>query len=273
MSDYQLLDSGDGRKLEKIGKYTIDRPSAQAFWQKIENDKFWEKADGIFYRKEENIWEYRSKIPERLVITHCGYNFLIKFTDFGHIGIFPEHEKSIEIIKKYSTAKNFKLLNMFAYTGAATIAGSKAGATVTHLDASQKINDWAKENIILNNLQTKSVRWITDDVIKFLKREVKRGNKYDGIILDPPTFGRGSKGEVFKIENDINLILELCKSILTENYKYLILSCHTPGFTPMVLKNLLLSHFRQPNNTFAEELYLKGKKLNLPSGSIVYIIR
>lgn len=273
MSDYQLLDSGDGRKLEKIGRYVIDRPSAQAFWPKNEGNKLWEKADGIFYRKGENIWEYKSKIPEKFVIKHCGYNFIIKFTDFGHIGIFPEHDKSIDIIKKYSSGKNFRLLNMFAYTGAATIAGAQSGAFVTHLDASQKINDWAKENFISNNLEHKSVRWITDDVIKFLKREVKRGNKYDGIILDPPTFGRGSKGEVFKIENDINAILELCRAVLTENYKYLILSCHTPGFTPMVLKNLLLSQFKQPDNTFAEELFLKGKNLNLPSGSIAYVLR
>jgi 23S rRNA (cytosine1962-C5)-methyltransferase len=238
---YSVLDSGSGRKLEKVGSFILDRPCAQAVWNKSVSENEWKNVHAIFSREGGNSWSYRKTLPREWVIEIDGLKFYISPTDFGHLGVFPEHRYSwgfmAELIK--SADRKLRVLNLFSYSGAATLAACKAGAEVTHVDASQKINDLAKRNIILNELDPAKVKWITDDVIKYLKREEKRGSRYDGIILDPPSFGRGSKGEVFKIDTHLPEIIKLCRSVMNDNPSFIILTCHTPGYTPLTLKNIL----------------------------------
>lgn len=270
---YKVLDSGNERKLEQIGDLIVDRPCAQAFWPKVKNEKFWGMADVIFERGDRNIWHFKNKKLDSTVIKYHKYFFKIKFTDFGHIGIFPEHITTWKLIEE-NAYQGQKIINLFGYTGGATVAGACSGAFVTHVDSSQRINDWAKENIALNDVQPNNVRWITDDVLKFLNREVKRGNKYDGFIMDPPSFGRGCKGEVFKIERDLNKILQLVVKLMSDNCRYIILSCHTPGFTPKVLDNILFSYFGKMNSSImSQELIIKTDTLGIPSGSLAYWLR
>lgn len=269
---YKVLDSGDERKLEQLDDIIIDRPCAQAFWPKRKDKSLWSRASAIFSRGEKNIWDFKGKRIEQKIVKYHNYFFKLKFTDFGHIGIFPEHIFTWKLIEENSN-KGDKILNLFGYTGGATIAGIAAGAFVTHVDASQKVNDWAKENVNLNRLDINRVRWITDDVIKFLKREVKRGNKYDGFVMDPPTFGRGSKGEVFKIEKDLCKIMQLILELMSDNCRYVILSCHTPGFTPKVLSNILISYLQIKNGKFYDqELLIESDTLLIPSGAVAYWI-
>ena len=270
---YKVLDAGEGRKLEQIEDYIIDRPCAQAFWPKIMDKTVWDRAMAIFERENGSGWQYKSSKKDTFITKYFKYNFKIKFTDFGHIGLFPEHSKTWEIVNGHTTFSD-NILNLFGYTGGATIAAVFKGANVTHVDASQKINDQAKENIKLNGLDLNKVRWITDDVLKFLKREQKRKNSYTGIVLDPPTFGRGTKGEVFKIEKDINRLLELILAVSSKDLKYIIFTCHTPGFTGKVLENLLTFHTKGlKGDIFSGELLIESNTFPIPSGSISYFVK
>lgn len=238
---YRLLDSGNGRKLEKVGAYIIDRPCGQAVWEKSLDAEKWHDVHAVFSREGGNSWSYRKNLPNEWVIDIDNIKFYISPTDFGHLGVFPEHRFSWDYVTECIVNANrpLKVLNLFSYSGAATIAAAKAGAEVTHVDASQKINDLAKRNSELNGLDKNRIRFITDDVIKYLKREEKRGSKYDGVILDPPSFGRGSKGEVFKIDTHLPEILKLIRKVMSAKPAFIVLTCHTPGYTPMTLKNLL----------------------------------
>lgn len=239
---YRLLDSGQGRKLEDVGGFIIDRPCGQAVWEKTLKDGRWQEVHAIFSREGGSSWSYRKNMPAEWIIELDGLKFHISPTDFGHLGVFPEHRYSWGWVRERIVNANrpLKVLNLFSYSGAATIAAAKEGAEVTHVDASQKINDLAKRNLKLNGLESSKVRFITDDVIKYLRREEKRGTKYDGVILDPPSFGRGSRGEVFKIDTHLPEILKLIKKVLHQNASFVVLTCHTPGYTPMTLKNLLV---------------------------------
>lgn len=238
---YRLLDSGAGRKLENVGGFIIDRPCGQAVWDKTLPAEKWHDIHAVFSREGGNSWSYRKKLPHEWVIDIDGLQFYISPTDFGHLGVFPEHRYAWGWIadRIKNSDKPLKVMNLFSYSGAATLACAKAGADVTHVDASQKINDLAKRNAELNGLKDAKIRWITDDVIKYLKREEKRGSKYDGVILDPPSFGRGSKGEVFKIDTHLPTILKLIRQVLSHEPAFIVLTCHTPGYTPLTLKNLL----------------------------------
>lgn len=253
MYDYQLLDSGDGHKLEKIGPYTIIRPAPSAVWKPVL--KNW-KADAVFIR--DKGWTFKNKLPPSWVINIENIQLKIECTDFGHLGVFPEHSFLWEKPKKL---KGLNILNLFAYTGAASIFFAKNGAKVCHVDSSRPAVLWAKENSKLNGVE--NIRWIIDDAQKFLKREIKR-KKYDGIVLDPPTFGRGARGEIFKIERDIFPILSMCKELLVEKPSFLILSSHSPNFSKTTLKNLLEQVMQKKVN--AGELFLGGK-IPLPSGN------
>lgn len=245
MSDnrkYSLLDSGGGRKLENVGGFIIDRPCGQAVWDKSLSSAQWHDIHAVFSREGGNSWSYRKKLPSEWVIDIDGLKFYISPTDFGHLGVFPEHRFAWDWMGQRikNSKKKLKIMNLFAYSGAATLACAKYGAEVTHVDASQKTNDLAKRNAHLNTIQDGKIRWITDDVIKYLRREEKRGTKYDGVILDPPSFGRGTKGEVFKIDTHLPEILKLIKKVLSPDPAFVILTCHTPGYTPMTLRNLLI---------------------------------
>jgi 23S rRNA (cytosine1962-C5)-methyltransferase len=252
---YELIDSGNGRKLERFGEWVIDRPSAQAVWHPQRGN--W-RPHATFTREPDGKWE--GSLPESWVIEIEGIRFLLSPTDFGHLGIFPEQNKSWNWIRSHSRP-GMNVLNLFAYSGGSTMAAAQGGAKVTHLDASKKMIAWAKENAALNGVG--EIRWIVDDVRKFLKREVKRGTRYDGIILDPPTFGRGAQGEVFKIEKDLLEILALCQEVFTDKPAFLLLTCHSPGFTPLVMQNLLGQMLE--GSVEVGEMVLAGK-IALPSG-------
>ncbi len=260
MKDYQLLDSGDGHKLERFGDYTLIRPCAQAVWR----PSIKQAADAIFTREEK--WAYHKKLPKSWNILHGGVEFKIQPTDFGHLGLFPEHADLWEWMRT-KIKKDSRVLNLFAYSGGVTLAAAQEGAEVCHLDASKGMVDWARENAALNQLEKAPIRWIVDDAIKFLNREKKRQSFYDGIILDPPTFGRGSKGEVFKIERDIIPLLELCSELLSKKPLFVIFSCHTPGFTPLGMRHLLGQTMPKGEIEAGEMALHSSGTISIPSGS------
>lgn len=244
MNEYALLDSGHGRKLERFGSVTLDRPCAQAVWNPAQ-PKLWKQADAFFTRKDGLEWRGRDKLPESWQATVNGIKMKLSTTDFGHLGVFPETRDMWDWITatldreapKRKQPLNF--LNLFAYSGGATLAGAKGGAQCCHVDASKGMVQWARKNAAINGLEDHSIRWIVDDVNKFLQREIRRGTRYDGILLDPPSFGRGKGGELYKIEHALLETLELVKGVLSDRPCFVYLTSHTPGFTPIVLNNLL----------------------------------
>jgi 23S rRNA (cytosine1962-C5)-methyltransferase len=241
---YSLLDSGNGFKLERFGPYLLKRPCATAMWQPQTPTSQWKTADASFVRDPNNTWTGRDNLPNAWTIEVGKLQFQLKATDFGHLGIFPEQKSSWEWIQnslaKASLTRNtpLKVLNLFAYSGGSTLAAAKAGAEVCHLDASKGMVSWARENAELNGLKEAPIRWIIDDAFKFLKREKRRGKTYDAIILDPPSFGRGSNGEAFKIEENLQELLNACRDLLSDSPLFVLFSCHTPGFTPTVMEHL-----------------------------------
>lgn len=257
---YQLLDSGNGQKWERFGEWVLQRPCPQAVWRPMQQIE----ADAIFTREER--WIYKKKIPKQWSVFHQGVQFKTVPTEFGHLGLFPEHGDLWESMRPLIKHKA-RILNLFAYTGGVTFAAAQQGAEVCHLDASKAVVEWARENAKLNQLETKPIRWIVDDVLKFLKREKKRDSLYDGIILDPPTFGRGSKGEVFKIEQEIIPLLELCGELLSKKPLFVIFSCHTPGFTPLCLRHLLGQTMPKGNIEVGEMALHAPETIAIPSGS------
>ena len=259
--NYQLLDCGHGRKLEQFGSVILDRPCAQAIFS-IQHENVWERANARLLREgKESEWERWGQVPEKWVACLGQVQCSLRMTDFGHVGVFPEHAKFWPWMRK--RAQGLNVLNLFAYSGCASIALSLGGAKVCHLDASKGMVDWAKENAKLNGLDDQAIRWIVDDALKFLTREEKRGSKYDAIILDPPTFGRGPQGEVFKVEEKIHPLLEKCKAILSEKPSFILLSTHTPGWTPKVMDELLKEYFQNCKIESGEMLI--GDRL--PSGA------
>ncbi|MBI5674805.1 MAG: class I SAM-dependent rRNA methyltransferase [Nitrospirae bacterium] len=243
IAGYQLLDSGMGNKLERVGPYLLMRPSPQAVWSPYLPEERWQEADAVYIRSSSGggKWEFKRRLPEKWEIEYGGFRFAVKPTGFGHLGIFPEQRESWEWIseKVKTVTREITVLNLFAYTGGSTLAAASAGASVCHLDASKGVVDWGRENTALSGLSSSSIRWIVDDANKFIGKEIRRGKKYDAIILDPPSFGRGAKGEVWKIEDDLTKLLNTCRALLSDEPLFVLLSCHSPGFTPLVLQNLL----------------------------------
>jgi 23S rRNA (cytosine1962-C5)-methyltransferase len=264
--NYILVDSGDGQKLERFGKYTLNRPCPQAVWSPSLKKSEWDMADAVFTREEKGHWTFHKKLEKSWEALVGGVQFKISPTDFGHLGVFPEHADLWEWMRSQISPK-FRVLNLFAYSGGVTLAAAQEGAEVCHVDASKGMVDWARENAALNGLEKAPVRWIVDDVLRFLKREKKRNSLYDGIILDPPTFGRGSQGEVFKIERDILPLLQHCADILSENAKFLIFSCHTPGFTPLSMRHLLGQTLPKGHIEVGEMALHSPGAFAIPSGS------
>jgi len=243
---YSLLDSGAGRKLERFGRFVLARPCAQAIWHPQRAPAEWAAADASFDREEGHRWQGRARLPEQWPIEIEGVRFRLSSTDFGHLGIFPEQRAQWRWLRRCLHAaqarrpdRPTRVLNLFAYSGGSTLAAAHERAEVCHVDASAGMVQWARENAVLNGLQAAPIRWIVDDAHKFLAREIKRGRRYDAIILDPPSFGRGAQGEVYKIERDLPRSLELCRALLSDQPLLLLLSAHTPGITPTVLQHLL----------------------------------
>lgn len=244
--DYELLDSGDGRKLERFGKYVLARPCSQAMWRPSKSAAEWERADASFDREDGNRWHGRSNLPKEWQIETAEIKFKLGGTDFGHLGIFPEQRaqwrwirQRIEATTAVDSSRRLSVLNLFAYSGGSTMAAALGGAEVCHLDASKGMVEWARENARLNGLADHPIRWIVDDAHKFMKREIRRGRKYDAIILDPPTFGRGAGGEMYKIERDLKDTLGLVKDLLSERPSFVLFSSHTPGLSQIVAENIL----------------------------------
>ncbi len=261
-SDYELIDCGGERKLERFGPYTLIRPSPQAIWPPKKPD-LWSGHHGEFTRTEGGGWK-KKKFPSSWEIQFHSLKLKVAPTDFGHLGLFPEHAHHWEWMKGLLN-KPSKVLNLFAYSGAPTLFLAQQGHSLCHVDASKGMVDWAKENRDLNGLEKASIRWIVDDAMKFLRREVRRGNTYDAILLDPPTFGRGSQGQVFKIEKEIVELLQLCRSLASDVFSFILFTAHTPGFTPMIQETLLKDIF-EGGKIESGEMSLSDK-VSLPSGT------
>lgn len=262
--DYELLDSGDGRKLERFGKYVLARPCSQALWRPSQDDAAWRRADATFDREDGNRWQGRTHLPKEWTIQTAGVTFKLGGTDFGHLGIFPEQRAQWKWIRD-TVRRDSKILNLFAYSGGSTLSAALGGADVCHLDASKGMVEWARENARLNGLTERPIRWIVDDAHKFMKREIRRGHRYDGIILDPPTFGRGAGGEMYKIERDLKETLGLVRDLLSDTPLFVLFSSHTPGLSQIVAENILGQLFPRAKLESGEML-LEGAARPCPSG-------
>ncbi len=275
---YELLDSGAFQKLERFGKVVLSRPCAQAVWRQTLPALDWQRATASFFRDGGNQWRGRDRLPETWNIEVDGTRFLLSSTDFGHLGIFPEQRDQWQRIREVCQAfakkhgRPARVLNLFAYSGGSTLAAARAGAEVCHVDASKGMVDWARKNATLNQLDDKPVRWIVDDVTKFLEREHRREKTYDLVILDPPSYGRGAKGEVFKIETDLPRLLNLISKLMSPEPLGVLLSCHTPELTPISLHHLLLQQLGPRGQLDHGEMQLRGEAqvLPVPSGSFCW---
>lgn len=270
--DYECLKTGNGEKLERWGTIILNRPDPQIIWNKINK---WNNYDGYYHRNNEGggYWEFKKKLPEYWTINYNELTFKVSPTNFKHTGVFPEQAANWDFIsdkiKEYmQNKKEMNILNLFAYTGCATMAASKAGATeVVHVDASKGINQWAKENMKLCKLENNKIRFITEDVIKFLEREIRRGRKYQGVIMDPPSYGRGPNKEVWKFENDFSTLLSKVKEVLADDFSFLLISSYTTGLSHISLQNILKLEFPSHNITTGENtLPVTENSLILPCG-------
>ncbi|MBQ7036931.1 MAG: class I SAM-dependent methyltransferase [Clostridia bacterium] len=236
--DYEILEAAEGEKVERWGKYILRRPDPQAIW-KLERP-LTKKVDAYYHRSREGggHWEFFSKMPERWTVSVDGLSFYVRPTGFKHTGLFPEQAANWSFIRNHCK-EDMKVLNLFAYTGGATLAALSGGADAVHVDASKGMVAWAKENVELSGLSDRFVRYIVDDCEKFVQREIRRGNKYDGIIMDPPSYGRGPGGEMWKLENKIFDFVKLCTEVLSDNPKFFIINSYTTGLQPTVLDNML----------------------------------
>ena len=242
-TDYEVLDTGDGEKLERWGEILLRRPDPQTIWPKAD-PSLWRQARAYYHRSERGggEWEFFGKLPERWTVSHGGLSFFVRPTGFKHTGLFPEQAANwiwMDGVLRQSGRKAPKVLNLFGYTGGATLACAAAGAHVTHVDAAKGMVLWAKENRELNALPETSFRWIVEDALSFVRREIRRGSRYDGILMDPPSYGRGPSGEVWKLENELYNLVETCAQVLSESPLFFLVNSYTTGFQPSVLSNLL----------------------------------
>ncbi|MGN0562577.1 MAG: class I SAM-dependent methyltransferase [Candidatus Fimenecus sp.] len=241
--DYELLDCSCGERLERWGKVTLIRPDPQVVWQTPKTHPLWNKADAVYHRSNTGggQWEVRNRIPDRWEIGYRDLTLNVKTMGFKHTGVFPEQAVNWDYVSDLIKQQNrpVKVLNLFAYTGAATVSALKAGAEVVHVDASKGMVQWAKENALSSGVIDRPVRWIVDDCIKFVQREIRRGNRYDILIMDPPSYGRGPGGEVWKLENEVYHFVELCREVLSDNPLAVLINSYTAGLSPAVMQYIL----------------------------------
>lgn len=274
-NDYKIIDSSNGQKLEKWNNYILVRPDPQIIWNTFKED-VWNNYDGYYNRSDSGggYWDFKKSLPESWNISYKNLNFIVKPTGFKHTGVFPEQAVNwnfvVDIINR-NKDRDINVLNLFGYTGGATLACASAGAKVCHVDASKGIVQWAKQNAAISNLEDKPIRFIVDDCEKFIKKEIRRGKKYDAIIMDPPSYGRGSNGEIWKLEENIYHFLELCLELLSDNPLFLILNSYAKGISSKVMEYLLNVTIgnRHKGVVFSDEIGLpvESCKLNLPCGS------
>ena len=273
--DYECILTGDGEKLERWGNIILRRPDPQIIWNK-DNFDMWNKYDAFYHRSNKGggYWEYNKKLPEFWTINYNNLTFKVSPTNFKHTGIFPEQATNWDYVTekirefKSNNKEEMRILNLFAYTGCATMAASAAGADeVVHVDASKGMIDWAKDNMHLSNLDNNKIRFIVDDVIKFLEREKRRGRTYHGIIMDPPSYGRGPNKEVWRLEDNLKELLDKSKDVLDPNYSFLLINSYTTGVSPISLNNLLSLTFNNANVETGEiGLPITKNNLILPCG-------
>ncbi len=241
--DYELIDSGDGEKLERFGKYVLSRPDPQALWQKGLSKEIWSKADAVFAKDDEKAgWKIKNKMEDKWPINFAGLKFLIKPTPFKHVGIFPEQSSNwqwLEQVIKNSNGEQKEILNLFGYTGGASLISAKSGAKVVHIDSSKSAIAWGRENAEASDLGAKPIRWILEDARTFVQREIKRERKYDGIIMDPPAFGHGPDNEVWKIEEDFIELVNNCFKILNDKPSFFLINGYSAGYSALAYENLL----------------------------------
>ena len=241
--DYEVLDTGDGEKLERWGEIVLRRPDPQTIWPRAE-ENLWRTAQAHYHRSDRGggQWEFLKKLPDRWTVAYGDLRFYVRPTGFKHTGLFPEHAANWDWMRGLITEsgrKDLKILNLFGYTGAATLACAAAGAHVTHVDAAKGMVLWAKENRELSGIPETSCRWIVEDALRFVQREIRRGNRYDGILMDPPSYGRGPSGEVWKLENELFGLVETSAQALSEDPLFFLINSYTTGFQASVLSNML----------------------------------
>jgi len=241
--EYEILDTGDGEKLERWGKYVLRRPDPQVIWPRKSETGLWKNPHGHYHRSSSGggSWEFHQQLPERWVVSYGDLSFYIKPMGFKHTGLFPEQAVNWSwIIERIRSRKGeVRVLNLFAYTGGATVAAAFAGAEVCHVDAAKGMVQWAKENVQLSGLGDRTVRFIVDDVLKFVEREVRRGRQYEAVIMDPPSYGRGPRGEVWKIEEQLYNLVVTCMKVLSPHPLFFLINSYTTGLAPTVLRNIL----------------------------------
>ena len=243
--DYEVLDCGGGEKLERWGDVYLRRPDPQAIWP-VRDPSLWRKAQAHYHRSDKGggSWEFFTKLPDRWVMNYKNLRFYVRPTGFKHTGLFPEQATNWDwmtglVSERVKQGREVRVLNLFAYTGGATLAAAAAGASVTHVDASKGMVAWAKENARSSGLEDAPIRWLVDDCQKFVEREIRRGNHYDAIIMDPPSYGRGPKGEIWKIEDAIHPLVKLCAQLLSDDPLFFLINSYTTGLQPAVLSYLL----------------------------------
>ena len=265
--DYEILDMANGEKLEKWKDVILVRPDPQIIWKSKSFPERWKNANARYIRSSTGggNWDFNKKVPANWQVKYKELIFNIKPMGFKHTGLFPEQAVNWDwMINKIQHAnRDIKVLNLFAYTGGATVACSYAGASVCHVDSSKGMVTWAKENITSSGLQNNPVRYIIDDVVKFVSREIRRGNKYDAIIMDPPSYGRGSNGEVWKFEENISDLVELCTKVLSDRPLFFLINSYTTGISSTVLENILRLNIKAKGKLSSGELGLPMKDSNL----------
>ena len=281
--DYCLIDTSGGERLERWGNVTLVRPDPQIIWENPDPDPQWSNPHARYYRSSSGggEWKYLKRFPESWNIKYKDLTFMVKPTGFKHTGLFPEQAVNWDYCDKLireaiaAEKREINVLNMFAYTGGATLACANAGARVCHLDAIKGMVDWGKTNAELSGLRDKPIRWIVDDAMKFLGREIKRGNKYDGIILDPPSYGRGTNGEMWKLEDCIYELMLRCTAVLSDKPLFLLLNSYTTGLSPSVMGYLLKMTVGQKYkiDVDAQEIALPVQKtgLAIPCGNTAIV--
>lgn len=269
--DYECIDTCDGMKLERWGNVILSRPDPQIIWKQKADENAWKSANAVYSRSSSGggSWDYKKSTPDRWVVSYRDLKFNIKTMGFKHTGLFPEQAVNWDyIIEKLQGRKGARVLNLFAYTGAATVAASYAGADVCHVDAAKGMVAWAKENAEISGVSGNYIRYIVDDCMKFVEREIRRGKKYDAIIMDPPSYGRGPGGEVWKLEECLWDFVQRCALLLSDDPIFFIINSYTTGLAPTVMKNILELTLPK-GHTEADEIGLKVTKsgIYLPCGA------
>ena len=271
--DYEVIDCSGGEKLERWGDYILVRPDPQVIWNTPRKEKGWKRKNGHYHRSKKGggEWEFFD-LPEQWSIHFKSLTFQLKPFSFKHTGLFPEQAVNWDWCaqKIKNAGRPIKVLNLFAYTGGATLSAAAAGASVTHVDASKGMVTWAKENAISSGLKDAPIRWIVDDCVKFVEREIRRGNHYDAIIMDPPSYGRGPKGEIWKIEESIHPFIKLCAQLLSEEPLFVLINSYTTGLQPAVMAYMLGTELKKYNGIItADEIGLpvSSNGLVLPCGA------